>query len=635
MMQDDDLAKVPIDEEKMALDQEMKKLTITERDNAEQAVLGYSATAMNILKGVSRYQGNSVNSIDGLVEDGEFLSQKFRELESAINAIEAVGSSGSDPDLAAYQLARDKDEIYVNHPLFRIGFLRAARYDAQSAARRMMRYIREKLDLFGIEKLVRDIIISDLGDDGRRYLERGGLQIMPERDTAGRRVVFMTSVLDETATESDYLSARKAYFYFFSSLAEDDDERGKIKGIVGILWRVHNPPVPNFAFADALRQIWQCAPTKLSAYHMCYGRKTSINLQTLNMFARMSLAWSKSTQSLRIRRAHYGEAVEIMYTLLTTYGCPTHCFPLNHESPGHKFPSLETAGRNENLAMVTLFHDHHVKKWLAHREYVDDIKQQMIDSLASSKSGSRFSLGFINSLNSDISMGNSFSFNGSICDSLIGGKRQSLGSSMGTGDSLMGGNAEQKEAERTKAPVSMTSSGSRDSIRLSDMSIGSVGSLFKANDDSLGKILNESLETLVGIDALEATHVDAPKGAAVSRSKKGLIRDSDVRPEDIKLGRGKPLQRHPGNIWFRKFVASHYSKYEALEKRQQTELSKEIVRQIRDEGRRILKRNKDTPDEFWVEVDDSDAREKVAFTFRTERKNRDKKRKAEESESRQ
>jgi hypothetical protein len=207
MMQDDDLAKVPIDEEKMALDQEMKKLTITEWDNAEQAVLGYSATAMNILKGVSRYQGNSVNSIDGLVEDGEFLSQKFRELESAINAIEAVGSSGSDPDLAAYQLARDKDEIYVNHPLFRIGFLRAARYDAQSAARRMMRYIREKLDLFGIEMLVRDIVINDLGDDGKRYLERGGLQIMPERDTAGRRVVFMTSVLDETATESDYLSA--------------------------------------------------------------------------------------------------------------------------------------------------------------------------------------------------------------------------------------------------------------------------------------------------------------------------------------------------------------------------------------------------------------------------------------------
>jgi hypothetical protein len=97
----------------------------------------------------------------------------------------------------------------------------------------------------------------------------------------------------------------------------------------------------------------------------------------------------------------------------------------------------------------------------------------------------------------------------------------------------------------------------------------------------------------------------------------------EVEPmaRDILLGRGKPLQRHPGNVRFRQLIASHADKYELGDRFQKTLIAADVVATIRESDGRFLKpRGKDG----WEKIDDETARLKVAHTFRTLRKSKKK-----------
>jgi hypothetical protein len=166
------------------LQEYMKKLSIEEQENARQAVHGNSITARDVLRRLSQIKL-------GFAERPEFLALKFEELASNIER------SSSKPGFAAYELAREQDKDYVDDQKFKIGFLRAERYDAEKAAHRLLRYLGLKLELFGRGKLTRDICWEDLGDGCRSLFLEGGLQLLPKRDNAGRRVVFLADQMKD------------------------------------------------------------------------------------------------------------------------------------------------------------------------------------------------------------------------------------------------------------------------------------------------------------------------------------------------------------------------------------------------------------------------------------------------------
>jgi len=84
---------------------------------------------------------------------------------------------------------------------------------------------------------------------------------------------------------------------------------------------------------------------------------------------------------------------------------------------------------------------------------------------------------------------------------------------------------------------------------------------------------------------------------------------------DVLLGRGKPIQKHPGNLRYHQVVGSYQGAYEEMHKLAKTDLSKTIVEQFKDAGHRFLKQ-----EEYgWVEVDDEAARNKVSHAFRNHR----------------
>ena len=67
-------------------------------------------------------------------------------------------------------------------------FLRAENYNPYNAASRMVRFFDEKCELFGADKLTKDITLDDLDPDDIAALENGFFQLLPEKDCAGRKV---------------------------------------------------------------------------------------------------------------------------------------------------------------------------------------------------------------------------------------------------------------------------------------------------------------------------------------------------------------------------------------------------------------------------------------------------------------
>mmetsp|Transcript_16545 Transcript_16545/g.41479 ORF Transcript_16545/g.41479 Transcript_16545/m.41479 type:complete len:206 (+) Transcript_16545:450-1067(+) len=97
------------------------------------------------------------------------------------------------------------------------------------------------------------------------------------------------------------------------------------------------------------------------------------------------------------------------------------------------------------------------------------------------------------------------------------------------------------------------------------------------------------------------------------------VQEDDILPNDIYMGRGRKLQQHPGNIWFRNFIAKRFDNYEKMGKTQKTELIRKVYADIIEHNRKfwgILKDKK----KGWTVLDAKSALKKIAYTFRGKRK---------------
>jgi hypothetical protein len=95
------------------------------------------------------------------------------------------------PNKAAYDLACSMSKEYTSSNKIRLMFLRAESFDPYKAASRMVGFFAEKYKLFGADKLTKDIVLADLDPDDIATLENGSFQVLPEKDSAGRKVFFL------------------------------------------------------------------------------------------------------------------------------------------------------------------------------------------------------------------------------------------------------------------------------------------------------------------------------------------------------------------------------------------------------------------------------------------------------------
>jgi hypothetical protein len=114
-------------------------------------------------------------------ETPAFVKKKIAEFDQELATISKNN--------AAYLQAVAQNKAYTSARQFRLKFLRAESFQPKLAAERVLRFFEEKLKLFGLEKLTRDIKINDLEEDASKVLLSGMGQILPRRDRAGRCVL--------------------------------------------------------------------------------------------------------------------------------------------------------------------------------------------------------------------------------------------------------------------------------------------------------------------------------------------------------------------------------------------------------------------------------------------------------------
>jgi hypothetical protein len=97
----------------------------------------------------------------------------------------------------AYIASTLTDASYTSCRVLRLKFLRAANFNPQKAANRMIGFFEKKLELFGRNALARDLSISDLDEDDKKCLASGLMTLVPEKDKAGRGILtWMPMVKD-------------------------------------------------------------------------------------------------------------------------------------------------------------------------------------------------------------------------------------------------------------------------------------------------------------------------------------------------------------------------------------------------------------------------------------------------------
>lgn len=159
--------------------QEPDNNSMLRSDNAD-AILAHGMTSLSLEE-----RNRALEEIHGIKheieEDPEVVERELQNMEEALQSIRSK---------KAYDQAAFLSPKYVQDRKFRLVFLRADAFDAKKAAERMVRHFQFKLELFGLDKLVKHIEVDDMGDSDREFLMLGLTQYLTRRDRAGRVVLF-------------------------------------------------------------------------------------------------------------------------------------------------------------------------------------------------------------------------------------------------------------------------------------------------------------------------------------------------------------------------------------------------------------------------------------------------------------
>jgi hypothetical protein len=121
---------------------------------------------------------------DTVEETPELITQCLREMDAFITK-----KKRNKTQSAAYRAAESQSREYVEQRKLRLMFLRADNFDAKRAAHRLVYHFEKKLELFGIEKLAKDITLDGMSASDLECIENGHIQHLPVRDQAGRAVI--------------------------------------------------------------------------------------------------------------------------------------------------------------------------------------------------------------------------------------------------------------------------------------------------------------------------------------------------------------------------------------------------------------------------------------------------------------
>jgi hypothetical protein len=150
------------DETASVVANQMNQMTLKERERVYEDIHGVS---------------------DVISEEPLFVAQSLEQMEDEIGKIRKK---------TAYERALFLSPPYVQDRDFRLMFLRCELFDAEKAAQRFVRFFDYKLDLFGPDRLMKDITLGDLDADDMDCLMNGSHFFLKEKDRGGRTIMFVS-----------------------------------------------------------------------------------------------------------------------------------------------------------------------------------------------------------------------------------------------------------------------------------------------------------------------------------------------------------------------------------------------------------------------------------------------------------
>lgn len=119
---------------------------------------------------------------ENLDDKPEDIAEKLMEMDMILDLVPPT-------DKEALLEAFRQNTRYVES--LRISFLWAESLRPQQAVTRMIRHFEAKRQLFGSDKLGKDLSIHDLSAEEREYFRHGYVQFLPQRDRGGRALMMM------------------------------------------------------------------------------------------------------------------------------------------------------------------------------------------------------------------------------------------------------------------------------------------------------------------------------------------------------------------------------------------------------------------------------------------------------------
>jgi hypothetical protein len=120
-----------------------------------------------------------VPSNDLIEEEPHFVAKRIEQMNNVISKKRRK---------LAYERALFLSPSYVNDQDFSLMFLRSTNFQPCKAADCMIAFFELKLELFGIEKLAKQITLDDLSQEDLESLQSGASQFLVEKDRGGRAV---------------------------------------------------------------------------------------------------------------------------------------------------------------------------------------------------------------------------------------------------------------------------------------------------------------------------------------------------------------------------------------------------------------------------------------------------------------
>lgn len=170
-------------------------------------------------------QDDIYGKYEPILETPQTIADKIREMREYVDAID-------DDEKESYLVAQEKCPHYCNSEDFQLMFLRREKFDAEKAAARLVAYWEDKLDIFGPEHTYHRISIDDiLADPEDAYLlKSGAYYILPQKDEAGRGIIFQNRAKTTQRQFSRQSKLRVVFYLLHCTL--DDDEITQKKGFI-------------------------------------------------------------------------------------------------------------------------------------------------------------------------------------------------------------------------------------------------------------------------------------------------------------------------------------------------------------------------------------------------------------------